>query len=224
MPTMTESAPKVLWEAIDTVLVDMDGTLLDLHFDNWFWQDHVPSAWAEARGVTVEEALAHLRPRFESVRGRLEWYCIDHWSRELELDISVMKRAAGGRIGWLPGAQQFLERLSVSGKKRWLLTNAHPETFAIKDAVIALSNHFDSVFSTHSFGIPKEDPQFWPLFQRLHPFDPARTLLIDDSEPVLQSARDFGIGWLCAIRQPDTRRPPRDYAGFPGVNRVAELL
>ncbi|HBT55971.1 MAG TPA: haloacid dehalogenase, partial [Pseudomonas sp.] len=31
------------WNAIDTVLLDMDGTLLDLHFDNHFWLEHMPA-------------------------------------------------------------------------------------------------------------------------------------------------------------------------------------
>ena len=30
------------WRAIDTVLLDMDGTLLDLRFDNYFWLELVP--------------------------------------------------------------------------------------------------------------------------------------------------------------------------------------
>src|SRR5690606_507131 len=32
--TLMQSLP---WNQIDTVLLDMDGTLLDLHFDNHFW-------------------------------------------------------------------------------------------------------------------------------------------------------------------------------------------
>ena len=29
------------WRDIDTVLLDMDGTLLDLHYDNHFWLEPV---------------------------------------------------------------------------------------------------------------------------------------------------------------------------------------
>ena len=42
------------WENIETVLLDMDGTLLDLHFDNHFWLQHVPVCYAEKHGLSHE--------------------------------------------------------------------------------------------------------------------------------------------------------------------------
>lgn len=38
------------WKTIDTVLLDMDGTLLDLHFDNHFWLSLVPQEFKQATG------------------------------------------------------------------------------------------------------------------------------------------------------------------------------
>ena len=32
------------WSKIDTVLLDMDGTLLDLHYDSHFWLNVIPAA------------------------------------------------------------------------------------------------------------------------------------------------------------------------------------
>ena len=142
------------WDAIETVLLDMDGTLLDLRFDNWFWQQHVPAAWARARGVSAAAARAALRPRFDAARGRLEWYCIDHWSAELGLDIRALKHAVREQVAWAPGAEGFLERLARAGKRRVLVTNAHPETLAIKDRHVGLSAHVEAMYSTHPFGAP----------------------------------------------------------------------
>ena len=95
------------WSAIDTVLLDMDGTLLDLGFDNWFWQEHLPREFAAARGLGLAAARAELEPRFRALAGTMEWYCIDHWSRELCLDIAALKRAA--------------EPNSVRHRSRWAL-------------------------------------------------------------------------------------------------------
>ena len=39
------------WSGIDTILLDMDGTLLDLHYDNHFWQVYVPEKFAEKPGA-----------------------------------------------------------------------------------------------------------------------------------------------------------------------------
>jgi HAD superfamily hydrolase (TIGR01509 family) len=217
-------AAAIDWDSVDTVLLDMDGTLLDLRFDNWFWLEHVPAIWARRRGIAEEAALATLIPRFAAARGTLQWYCIDHWSRELELDIRSLKRGVRAQVAWLAGAQQFLARLATHGKRRVLVTNAHPETLAIKDAHAALAGHLEAVYSTHAFGAPKEDAAFWPRLHAAERFDPANTLLVDDSLPVLGAARGFRIRWLRAIRRPDSGQPPRDTGDFVGVDSVAELL
>ncbi len=212
------------WSAIDNVFLDMDGTLLDLSFDNWFWQELIPRRYAELHNLEPAESRSILAPKFRAVFGTIDWYCIDHWSRELGLDVRAIKRAVRAQVRYLPGAEQFLRKLRDSGKHRVLLTNAHPDTLAIKDSQLALRQHFDASYSSHRFGAPKEDPGFWPRLQRQEPFEPRRTLFVDDSLAVLHSARRFGIGWLRAVRCPDSSRPPNDLQGFTAVDGVDELL
>jgi HAD superfamily hydrolase (TIGR01509 family) len=211
------------WDQIDTVLIDMDGTLLDLGFDNWFWGEYLPAHWAGKRGCTLADAIRELQPRFAAAHGRLDWYCIDFWSRELELDLRALTHAAGARVRWIPGAEEFLERLGRLGKWRVLLTNAHPATLAIKDSFAGVVPRLDAAYSSHDFGAPKEHPDFWPRFAAARAFDRARTLLVDDNVAVLAAARDYGIGWLCEIRRPDLQRPARTAAEFHGVDSIAEL-
>jgi putative hydrolase of the HAD superfamily len=212
------------WSAIDTVLLDMDGTLLDLRFDNWFWQEHIPSHFAAANGLSAAEAWAQIAPRFRAVRGTIQWYCIDHWSLELGLDIAAIKRAALAKVGYLPGARRFLSKLKLRGTRRVLVTNAHPGTLAIKNEQVRLTEYFDACYSTHSFGIPKEDRAFWPQLRAAEPFAPQRTLFVDDSLPVLDAARDFGIAWLRAVRLPDSGRPAQDTGAYEAVDGVDDLM
>ena len=212
------------WSAIDTVLLDMDGTLLDLRFDNWFWQEHIPALWAARHGIAVDEARRALAPRFDAVVGTIDWYCIDHWSRQLGLDIGAIKRAAASQVRFLPGAEGFLDRLRDAGKRRVLITNAHPETLAIKNARTGLDRHLEASYSAHPFARPKEDPAIWARLQAAEPFEPSRTLFIDDNLDVLDAARNFGIAWLRAVRCPDSGRPPKDTRGFPAIDSVADLL
>jgi putative hydrolase of the HAD superfamily len=212
------------WAKIDTVLLDMDGTLLDLRFDNWFWLELIPSHYGAANGMTSLEAWEAIRPTFLATRGTIQWYCIDHWSDVLQLDIMGIKRAAQAQVGYLPGAEDFLLRLEISGKRRVLVTNAHPKTLALKDEQVGISAYFDACYSSHAFAAPKEDPAFWPRLQAAEPFDPQRTLFVDDSLSVLQAAHDFGIGWLRAIRRPDSALPAQDTGRYPAVDRVADLL
>ncbi len=212
------------WSAIDTVLLDMDGTLLDQRFDNWFWQELIPSRYALANAISEAEAEALLAPKFRAVMGTIRWYCIDYWSRELGLDIAAIKRTALEQVGYLPGAQEFLSRLRLSGKRLVLVTNAHPVTLAIKNEQVRLSAYFDACYSTHPFHAPKEDAEFWPRLNVQEPFVPQRTLFVDDSVRVLDAARGFGIAWLRAVRLPDSGRPAQDTGRYAAVDRVADLI
>jgi putative hydrolase of the HAD superfamily len=211
------------WSAIDTVLLDMDGTLLDLGYDKRFWEEHLPRRFADTRGVAVEEAHRVMRPIFESTAGTLDWYCINYWSRELSLDITALKRQTRHEIGWLPGARDFLARVRASGRRLALVTNAHPEILAIKDAQLGVRRRFDEIYTAHDFGVPKEDSAFWPRLSAREPFDPVRTLFADDNAAVLGAARDHGIRWLYAVRRPVRGAPARKLAGFEGVESVLEL-
>ncbi len=206
----------------------MDGTLLDQRFDNWFWREHVPARYAELHGLSRSAAWEALAPKFQAVRGTMQWYCIDYWSAELELDIAAIKReslgSAGRSVDYLPGALEFLRKLEASGKRRVLVTNAHPVTLAIKNERSRLTDHFDAWHSTHAFHAPKEDALFWPRLRAREPFVPQRTLFIDDSLPVLDAAHAFGIAWLRAVRLPDSGGPLQDTGRYVGVDGLADLM
>jgi len=213
--TLTD-AQKPQWDRIDTVLLDLDGTLLDLAFDNYLWLECIPAAYAAAQGITPEAARADLVPRFRRWEGQLEWYCIDHWSRELGLDVARIHHEERGRMGWLPGAEGFLLRLQEKGKRRVLVTNAHPETLRIKNGQTNVTRYFDAVFSSHTFRSPKETAVFWHGLKEVEPFDPERTLFVDDSLPVLRAARAAGIRWIYAVSATSSEE-------FPVIPSVAHL-
>lgn len=212
------------WRDIETVLLDLDGTLLDLAFDNHFWRQRVPEAFARRRAITLAQARAELRPRFAAREGTLDWYCIEYWSRELELDIRALKQEAAHQIRWLPGAREFLGRVRALGKRLVLITNAHPIALAIKDARTEVISYFDAGFSSHRFGAPKESAQFWRELAKVERFDPARSLFVDDSVHVLRAARAAGVGLIYAVRMPDSSCAASMHEEFPAVDAVAELL
>lgn len=210
--------------AIDTVLLDLDGTLLDLNYDTTFWLRTVPQAWGATRGLDAEAARVALQPAFQALEGTLDWYCIDYWSRALQLDIASLKRRDTSLIRWLPGAREFVRRLRRHGKRVVLATNSHPEVLAIKDAATGVVGEVHAAFSSHQFGAPKEDDRFWAALSRAEPFDRERTLFVDDSASVLRAAHRAGVAHLVAVRRPDSQGEARPHAGFAAVDAVAELL
>jgi 5'-nucleotidase len=219
-----QASSAVDWNAVDTVLLDMDGTLLDLRFDNWFWQSFIPARYAAANGISLAAAHERLTPKFKQVAHTLQWYCIDYWTQQLGLDIPALKRETLERVGFLPGAEEFLRKLRASGKRVLLITNSHPTTLAIKNERVALTQYFDACYSSQPFDAPKEHASFWPRLAAREEFAPQRTLFVDDSLYVLECARAFGIGHLRAVRCPDSGAPPQQTGGFAAVDRVAELL
>ena len=212
------------WRDIDTVLLDMDGTLLDLHYDNHFWLEHLPQRYAELHGISRAMADLALTPLFENNAGQLKWYCLDFWSRELKLPVRELKLETAHLIALRPDADTFLAAIKQAGKRVILITNAHRDSLSLKLERIELAPYFERLISSHDYGFPKESPAFWDALQADIGFDPSRSLFIDDTLPILRSARAFGIGHLLAVKQPDSKKGPKDTEEFAALGDYRELL
>jgi putative hydrolase of the HAD superfamily len=195
-----------------------------LRFDTFFWREVVPQRYARLRGMTVPDAQATLAPRFEAKVGTLEWYCLDHWARDLGMDLKTLKREHSEHIRFLPGAQAFLASVRARGKRLVVVTNAHRDTFAVKAERTGIDRLVDSVVCSHDLAAPKESAAFWHALEAHEPFDARRTLLIEDSLTVLAAARAYGLRHTIAIRCPDSQLPPRAIAEFLAVDGVFELV
>lgn len=212
------------WSEIDTVLFDMDGTLLDLHFDNYFWEQHVPEAIAARTGISAELAWQQLRAQYQSMHGKLDWYCIDYWTDRLQLDIQGMKEASRDRIAVRANVEPMLKQLRSMNKKLLLVTNAHPGSLNLKMQHTGLQQHFDRTISSHTLGKAKENPGFWQALRDFEPFEPQRSVLFDDNLHVLRQAQAEGIRHLYAIKQPDSRRNPLPPEEFMQIEDFADLF
>ncbi len=214
----------VSWEAIDTVLLDMDGTLLDLHFDNTLWTRLLPERFSHAQGLPIEHSESHLFEHMSETRGRLEFYCLDYWAEFTGLDVVGLHHELTELISYRPSAREFLRWLNENRKRSLLVTNAHRASLDIKDSHAGLIEHLDAAVSCHDYGAPKEHQDFWAALMAEHPFDPERTLLIDDNLQVLEAAAEFGIRHLVTVSQPDSGKPPREELHYPALGDFDELL
>jgi putative hydrolase of the HAD superfamily len=216
--------PATVVDQCDTLMFDMDGTLLDLAFDNYMWMQHIPEAYARARGITGTAARGELYEHYRRLEGQLDWYCLDHWSEALGIDVLALHRRMHTRIGWLPGAREFLETMAEYDLRLLLVSNSHPDTLALKSEVTGIAGYFDGVYLSHALGHAKEEQPFWEGLRGREVFDPARTVFVDDTVTVLKSAQRFGIRHLRAITRPDTTGPERRVREFAGIEGVSALL
>mgnify|MGYP001813393423 CR=1 FL=1 len=202
------------WNRIDVVLLDMDGTLLDLKFDNDFWLQAVPGAYASRHDLTYEQACQVLFPKMRALRGTLDWYCIEFWSEELGLDIAALKRDRKHLISLREGATRFLSAVRQSGRRQLLVTNAHEVTLDIKMEVTGIGHLFDELITSHQFNAPKEQDAFWQRLSQHAELDLSRCLFIDDSLSVIEAARRCGVGQVLSVAKPDSSRAENEHDGY----------
>ena len=212
------------WNKINTVLLDMDGTLLDLNFDNHFWLEFVPQRYAQQNQLSLAESKQFLQPLFKDMEGRLEWYCLDYWSQQLNLDIAGLKAEISGLIDILPHVTEFLTALQQTDKSVFLVTNAHPDSLSLKMEKTCLQPFFKQIICSHDFGFAKEHPSFWDAFQAQQGFTKQSTLMVDDSLAVLRAAQSFGIEHLISINKPDSKKSAKIITEFPAITDFREIM
>jgi HAD superfamily hydrolase (TIGR01509 family) len=212
------------WDEVDWVLLDMDGTLLDKHFDDFFWETLVPQEFARRQGLPLAEARTRVFARYQREEGTLNWTDIDFWSRELDLDIPALKESIRHLILVHPDAEAFLQFLRQKAKHIALVTNAHYKTLDLKMNETGLLDYFDEVIASFDIGMPKEEERFWEILQRRLSFAPHHTLLVDDNADVLRAARHFGIKYLLFKARSSSQTPPENPSEFPSLLSFYELM
>jgi len=212
------------WTDIDTVLLDMDGTLLDRHFDDHFWLEHVPGRYAVKNGLSLDRAKEYLYGLFRSQENTLNWTDLDYWSERLGLDIPRLKREVDHLIAVHPFVVEFLLFLRHHGKQVHLVTNAHSKTLDLKMHKTRLGPYFTGIVSAHDIGLPKEDFGFWAKLRDRVPYEPDRTLLGEDSEANLATARAYGIRYLVYVSRFSSSIPPTASQRYPSIHYFNQLI
>lgn len=212
------------WDSIDTVLLDMDGTLLDLYFDFYFWTVHLPQKYNQIHKGNLQQTTDNIASRLAAKQGQLEWYCTDYWSQQFNLNIIQAQTEVKHLIKERPQVLGFLQSLGKKQKNRVLITNSDRPSIELKFANSAIEPLLDRVISSHDYRAAKEDQQFWHHLQNNLDFNPQTTLFIDDSESVLDSAQQYGIKHLLSIKQPISNQPREDISKYPMIDDFTSLI
>ncbi len=207
-----------------TLILDMDGTLLDLNFDDQVWNFALPSALAARDACTLTEAREHVALTLGAARGTLPWYCHDHWERQFGISVHALEVQLAHFIGVRDGTAEFLRFLQCHGYRTILATNAHPASLARKMERTDLGGYFTTLVSAHTLGVPKEAPEFWHALRTQTQFDPAHTVFVDDNLAVLTTARASGLRHVFGVRSPSSTGQVKEFPCFASVDSLAELI
>lgn len=216
--------PTIPWSEIHTVFLDMDGTLLDLHFDNHFWLEHLPQRMAEHKQLSRAEAERLVNAHCADIEGSLKWYCLDYWEDYLGMDVVALKHEIADRIAIRPDVEPFLRYLKSINKRVVLLTNAHRKSVNLKFEYINLEPYFDRIMTSHEIGLAKEERGFWERLVDVENFSADRSLFIDDNLNVLRNAKLYGLKHLLAIHEPDSKLPPKNTEEFQAIKSYQTLM
>jgi putative hydrolase of the HAD superfamily len=221
---ITALGPWPDWDDIDHVLLDMDGTLLNLGFDNEFFSEFLPAQYALANNITKDVAQEDLFARYKAVEDTLQWFDIEYWGRELGLDVVRLTEQQSHKVSLHPDANAFLKHVKTLGKPASLITNAHHTTLKIKIKRTGIDQYLEKMLCSSEVGVPKHHLKFWDYAQKKIGYDPARTLFIDDSEKVLLAARKHGLRYLLHRSKPSMTDPPRPSDKFHSIEDFHPLM
>ena len=212
------------YKPIRLIVTDMDGTLLDRHFDNFFFEEELPRRYAAKEGLQFEASRDRLMAMYRSVEGELAWTNLEYWTGRVGIDVVELHHELEHMIGFLPGAQQFLKAVRAEGKRIVVLTNAHHTGVAVKSAKTGLDRYVDRIVDAFEVGYLKMRPEYWPACRRLVGFDPSRSLYVDDDESCLHAARRYGIATIVHSAKSSSQLPPAPSSDFPSVEHLSALL
>lgn len=224
-----EEAPNLIppaldWESIDTVLLDMDGTLLDKYYDDYFWETYVPQVYGEKHGLEPAAATEKLMAKYRSVESTLQWTDLYYWKGELGLDMIKLKREVAHLINVHEYAVDFLRFVRDLGKKCCLITNAHSKALEVKLDTTGIGEHFDTIICSEQVGYAKEEREFWPQLATMLEFTPKRTLFADDTEKVLDAAKTHEIEHLVHVAKASSQLPVKASNRYPSIIHFGELI
>jgi len=201
------------------VSLDLDGTIVNRDYVDYFWLELVPTLYAERHGLSLEEAKKEVQRQYDEIGPKdLRWYNPQYWFQRFGLDSGMLSWAleeAGRFVKPYRDALEFVE--AAQGKAQLVLsTSASREFIGIVFArVPELAPVFTHVFSsTSDFSLPGKPPEFYKAVLKQLEAEPSELVHAGDDEEA-----DYRIPATLGIRAFLV-----DRSGAKGISSLLELL
>ncbi len=212
------------WDKIDTVLLDMDGTLIDKRHEDDFWGEDVPKAYAKKKGISLETAKQIAYKKYHAIEGTYDWSDVGHWEKEFGVKLWGIKKESVMKMRLHPHTLRFLKFLKKNKKKVYLVTASMPRDLKMKLKHLKMTEYFDKIYTQFDINETKTTKQFWIKLQKVNGYDNDRTLLAEDTEAVTNAAKLAGIRWFIYKSLYSSKKPPVTPKGFFCVRHFDEVI
>ncbi|MAZ79474.1 MAG: haloacid dehalogenase [Gammaproteobacteria bacterium] len=209
------------WDSIETFFLDMDGTLLDLSYDNYFWHQHIPKIYAEINNMSFEKAKKEFEEMYKKKQDTIDWYCLNYWSDRLKINLHDELLKTKHKIRIFPGVIDFLMKIRKRNIKIILLTNCPRDMLNVKLNETKLWGYFDQIISSEDYGFAKETNEFWNYLEKVLNYDKKTTIFIDDNQKVLDFAYVNGIKNIISINFPDSENKKQVIKHYKSIDNIS---
>ena len=213
------------WDRIDDVLIDMDGTLLDRHFDNFFFEEDLPRRYVAMQGLSFDASRGTVNGDVPVGGRELAWTDLHYSSGRVGIDVVAMHLSQLTLIGFLLGAEDFLKAVRIKGKRR-AATNAHEAGVAVKSAKTGLDRYVGSDRRRVRSGLSQDEmPEYWPG-PAAGWLDSTRAALsmLTTTEMCSAAASHYGIATIIHSAKSSSQLPPVQSSKFASVEHLPALL
>jgi len=209
------------WNSIETFFLDLDGTLLDLAYDNYFWHEHIPNIYAKKNNIDFKQAKNEFEEMYKEKRNTLNWYSLNYWSEKIDIDLEFEVLNTRNRIKVFPGVTNFLTNLKINNIRAIMLTNCPRNMLNIKITQTKLWGYFDEIISSEDYGFSKESTKFWEYLDKELTYRKNKTVFIDDNQDVLKFSYNNNIKNIFCINFPDSNKDKQIINDFRSLDNIS---
>ena len=208
------------WNSIETFFLDLDGTLLDLAYDNYFWHEHIPNIYAKKYNMNFIQAKNDFEKKYKEKKDTLDWYSLNYWSQRIGVNLEHEVLNTKNKIQIFPGSINFLRNLKKHNLKIVLLTNCPRNMLHIKITQTKLWGYFDKIISSEDYGFSKENNNFWKCLDKELLYCKNTSVFIDDNQEVLKCSYNNDIKNVFCINFPDSNQCKQIVKDFRSLDNI----